>query len=231
MSFELFSNVLIYLKAEIDTLLAGKSDAAHTHTHASTTEQTADQHHAQAHTLASHSTRAHAELTGIGADDHHPQAHTLTSHSTRAHAELTGIGANDHHPQAHTHAVPILGNLENTIAASTTRYLAITAEGAMNSSEPNARAYFSMAGTLKNWRVRTTTPQSGTGSLVLTVYKNGIADALVITIGAGAAAGAFGDLAHSVTFAAGDEVSLEFKNNATATSAKIGGWGFEFDIT
>lgn len=31
MSFEIFSNVLVYLKDEIDTLLAGKSDTDHTH--------------------------------------------------------------------------------------------------------------------------------------------------------------------------------------------------------
>ena len=46
----------------------------------------------------------HANLGGIGADDHHPQAHTLASHTTEAHAELTGVGADDHHPQVHGHA-------------------------------------------------------------------------------------------------------------------------------
>jgi len=62
---------------------------------------TSDQHHPQAHTLASHSSKAHSELTGIGANDHHPQAHTLASHSTKAHAELTGVSANQHHAQLH----------------------------------------------------------------------------------------------------------------------------------
>lgn len=70
--------------------------------HSALTDVTANQHHAQAHSLASHSTKAHGELTGIGVNDHHPQAHTLGSHSTKAHNELTGIGANDHHPQAHS---------------------------------------------------------------------------------------------------------------------------------
>ena len=42
---------------------------------------TADQHHAQSHTHASH--------TGIGANDHHAQSHSHASH--------TGIGASDHH--------------------------------------------------------------------------------------------------------------------------------------
>jgi hypothetical protein len=120
MAFEIFTNVIVYLKDEIDTLLSGKSAVGHTHAHADTTGQTADQHHAQAHTLGSHSTRAHSELTdvgaddhhaqshshashtGIGADDHHAQAHTLASHSTKAHSELSGIGTDDHHAQSHT---------------------------------------------------------------------------------------------------------------------------------
>ena len=39
----------------------------------------------------------HNDLNSVGADDHHAQSHTLTSHSTRAHSELTGVGAGDHH--------------------------------------------------------------------------------------------------------------------------------------
>jgi hypothetical protein len=42
-------------------------------------------------------TTLHSGLTDVSADQHHPQAHTLTSHSTRAHSELTDIGENDHH--------------------------------------------------------------------------------------------------------------------------------------
>ena len=41
--------------------------------------------------------RAHSSLTGIGTDDHHAQAHTLASHSTKDHSELTGVGTSDHH--------------------------------------------------------------------------------------------------------------------------------------
>ena len=90
--------------------------------HANLASVSSDQHHAQAHSLASHSSKAHSELTGIGsgdhhtqvhthashtgigANDHHPQAHTLASHSSKAHSELTGIGSGDHHAQVHTHA-------------------------------------------------------------------------------------------------------------------------------
>lgn len=62
--------------------------------HANLAGVSADQHHAQAHTLASHSSKAHSELTGISANQHHAQSHTHGSHS--------GIGANDHHAQVHT---------------------------------------------------------------------------------------------------------------------------------
>lgn len=70
--------------------------------HANLAGLTADNHHPQTHSLASHSTKAHSELTGVSANQHHPQAHSLASHSSKAHSELTGVGANNHHPQAHT---------------------------------------------------------------------------------------------------------------------------------
>ncbi len=67
--------------AELENLSDGtNADTLHDHTeasvivtHASTTGQTADDHHAQTH--------AHSSHTGIGTDDHHPQLHTVASHS------------------------------------------------------------------------------------------------------------------------------------------------------
>ncbi|MBA7692082.1 hypothetical protein ES703_100640 [subsurface metagenome] len=47
--------------------------------------------------LAQLSEKAHGSLTGVSADQHHAQAHTLASHSTKAHSELTGVGTSDHH--------------------------------------------------------------------------------------------------------------------------------------
>lgn len=61
----------------------------------------ADQHHPQAHTLASHSSKAHSELTGVTSDQHHPQSHTLASHSTKPHSALTGVTSDQHHAQLH----------------------------------------------------------------------------------------------------------------------------------
>ena len=55
--------------------------AAH-HAVFTTTEHTAigngAPHHAEAHTLASHTTKAHSELTGIGGSDHHSNVITIT---------------------------------------------------------------------------------------------------------------------------------------------------------
>jgi len=65
---------------------------------------TSDQHHPQAHSLASHATKAHSELTNISSDQHHPQAHTLASHSTKPHSALTDITSDQHHAQLHESA-------------------------------------------------------------------------------------------------------------------------------
>jgi len=39
----------------------------------------------------------HADLTNVLPNQHHSQAHTLASHSTKAHSELTGVTASQHH--------------------------------------------------------------------------------------------------------------------------------------
>ncbi|GAI64491.1 unnamed protein product, partial [marine sediment metagenome] len=44
------------------------------------------------------STINHANITGVTPDQHHPQAHTLGSHTTKEHAELTEVTPDQHHP-------------------------------------------------------------------------------------------------------------------------------------
>lgn len=72
-----------------------------TRLHSSLQSIGSDDHHAQVHTLASHSTKPHSALTGVTSDQHHPQAHTLASHSSKAHSELTEVTADLHHAQNH----------------------------------------------------------------------------------------------------------------------------------
>lgn len=52
---------------------------------------------ANAINLADLAEKLHTSLTGVTANQHHNQAHTLASHSTKAHAELTGVTADLHH--------------------------------------------------------------------------------------------------------------------------------------
>jgi hypothetical protein len=61
------------VQAGLEELDAEKSGTAHTHTHAATTGQTADQHHAQAHTHPAEGAVVvtHASTTGQTATDHH----------------------------------------------------------------------------------------------------------------------------------------------------------------
>src|SRR5262249_46610352 len=92
-------------------------------------------------------------------------------------------------------------------------------------------APFAIAGTLKNFYLRTSGAQPGTGSLVFTIYKNGSSTALTFTISAGAAAGTFSDTSHTVSVSAGDRMAIQAVNNATSSSANIAGWSMEFDPT
>jgi hypothetical protein len=73
----------------------------------------ADQHHAQSHSHASH--------TGVGADDHHAQAHTHPAEGAVVvtHASTTGQTANDHHNQAHS----IVGADHTAFPGGTTQFL------------------------------------------------------------------------------------------------------------
>lgn len=65
--------------------------------HSGLTDVSADQHHTESHTLASHSTRPHSALTGIGTDDHHAQSHAIDSHTgTLDHGALGGLTDDDH---------------------------------------------------------------------------------------------------------------------------------------
>jgi len=41
----------------------------------------------------------HDAIANVSANDHHNEAHTLASHSSKAHSELTSINYNDHHVQ------------------------------------------------------------------------------------------------------------------------------------
>lgn len=118
---------------------------------------------------------------------------------------------------------------DGTIPAAVTRYMGFAVAN-FSATEGPRQYFFSRAGTLRNLRVKTTTAQPGTGTLVITVRINGAATILTLTVAAGAAAGTFTDLVNAPTFAAGDLVSLELVNNApAAVSAAINAVSFEVE--
>jgi hypothetical protein len=112
-------------------------------------------------------------------------------------------------------------NASNTPASST--YFASLFSGAPSlvSADTVRRTPMITAGTLTRFYVQTSSAQPASGSLVCTVRKNSVDQALTLTIAAGSATGVFTDLVNSVTVAVGDQMGLKFQNNATAVSANI----------
>ena len=108
-------------------------------------------------------------------------------------------------------------NATNVPAAST--YFGCLFGGALSivSADTLRRTPIAAAGTLSKLYVQTSTAQPGTGSLVCTVRKNSVDQALTLTIAAGSAAGVFTDLVNSVSVVAGDLLGMKFVNNAPAT--------------
>lgn len=76
--------------------------------------------------------------------------------------------------------------------------------------------------TLSNFYFLMSSNQPATGSLVLTIRKNGADTALVITVAAGSVAGNYANTSNTATFAAGDLMAIRFNNNASGSSGGIG---------
>ena len=112
-------------------------------------------------------------------------------------------------------------NATNTPASST--YYGCLFGGALSivSAPTLRRTPIATAGTITKLYVQTSTAQPATGSLVCTVQKNSVDQALTLTIAAGSAAGVFTDLVNSVSVVAGDLLGMKFVNNATTVSANV----------
>jgi hypothetical protein len=83
-----------------------------------------------------------------------------------------------------------------------------------------------IAGRFRDLHVRTRTAQPGTGSLVITFRKNAADQTLTLTVPAGAAAGVFSDVTHSVAVVPGDMITLKLTNNAATDAATLDGYGY-----
>jgi hypothetical protein len=91
-----------------------------------------------------------------------------------------------------------------------------------SAAEATRRLPMPNACTLSNFYLLTSTNQSATGSLVLTIRKNGADTALVITVASGSVAGTYSNTINNATFVAGDLMAIRFNNNANAGSAGLG---------
>lgn len=113
-----------------------------------------------------------------------------------------------------------------TIAAGATIYFTVFGTNANNliTVENQRQTASNIAFTMSRFYVTTLTAQPGTGSLVLTMRKAGVSQALTITIAAGSAAGVFSDTSNSFSVAAGDLLTLQVVNNASSASAQLVGW-------
>lgn len=81
--------------------------------------------------------------------------------------------------------------------------------------------------TFKNFYVNLIGPQPASGNLVITVRKNNVNQAVTITVPAGGAAAQYSDTSNSFSAAAGDLVTYEVVNNASAVSGNIAAYGIQ----
>jgi hypothetical protein len=117
----------------------------------------------------------------------------------------------------------LISNYNTTAVLSSTLYIQITGAGsAVAAASIGARqTAFPIGATAQNMYVKTNTNQSATGSLVISLTIATTPSALSVTVAAGSAAGTFSNTSTAVAIAAGNLLTYEIKNNATATSAVI----------
>jgi hypothetical protein len=113
------------------------------------------------------------------------------------------------------------GNLNGLTIAVTTTYIGI-GTGTTTTNE-TARRTSVVAGTVSRLFLRT----SGimTGSMAITLMKNGVATAMTFTIAATSAGALYSTTANTFTVADGDELSIRIVQS-TATSSGVASFGF-----
>lgn len=117
-----------------------------------------------------------------------------------------------------------LGNFINasTVALSTTVYTGPGQLAVLTTTvETQAAIPVTYASTAKNLCIRTNSTQSATGSLVLTLFDNGVATGVTVAIPLSGVAGVRCDFVNTASITAGHWISWELANNATAASAQI----------
>lgn len=116
--------------------------------------------------------------------------------------------------------------IDNSVAASTTRYATIFKDGLASTEVGTIIAPTSF--TASSLYVYVRTSQTASGTLTITLRKNGADTSLQAVVSAGASANtSHTDLTHSVSFAPGDLLSLSIVNAGTSTSAIISSISFK----
>ena len=119
-----------------------------------------------------------------------------------------------------------------TVVASSTVYGAITGIATFNGTESNRHFAVPVAGIVKNFYVRMNGTQSATGTLVITIRNNATSSSVTVTVSnADGASPTKSDNVNTLTVAAGDLLSIQFINNATAASAGVSSAAFIIERT
>lgn len=113
-----------------------------------------------------------------------------------------------------------------TVAAGSTSFLVPCARG-INGTEAQTSLPVPYAATVYNLRLIPLTAQPGTGALTVTLRKNGSNTSLTFTIAAGSSS--IGGSTGSISYSAGDLLTISLVNAAATASCQIGGWSMEMD--
>jgi len=100
----------------------------------------------------------------------------------------------------------IVGGTYDTLAGAGTEYNVLMGTGVWNATESANHQLMPTAGTISSLYVQLSANVGAGATQIITLMKNGAATALTVTISAGASTG--NDTGHSVSFVAGDTVSL-----------------------
>lgn len=118
-------------------------------------------------------------------------------------------------------------NGADVIAAGATSYLSVGGSITDSATETARQVLVPQACVMTTLTIVTGNGQPGSGTLVLTVRKNGVDTAVVLTLAAGANAGTYGTTTTAVAFAENDLLSVKAVNNASGNSAGIISWSIK----
>ena len=114
-----------------------------------------------------------------------------------------------------------IGNGTGVVPGLTTQYVGLAGASNVN-AETTREMILPQDCTLSRMYFRIGTIQPITGSLILTLRKNGADTALTITVAAGSAVGTVvSNIVNSISYNAGDVAAIKFVNNAGANSARL----------